>query len=214
MRNSIVLADDYPIILKGMEAIVREMGFEQIDSYENGLQALNKIYASKPDYALLDIQMPGMCGLEVIEQMRRKNIKTKTIIYTMYTDMALFERAKKLNVDGYLLKEFAIDELKKCILSIERGNNWYSPLLEEKLQSSKLTFTPDLYCKLSNKEKSVVKAIADKKSTQEIAEELFVSVKTIENHRTNIIKKLELPKKKNVLLIWAIENKGFFPLVE
>lgn len=214
MNRSIVIADDHPISLRGMESVLIRMGFNIIGSFGNGLHALNKIYLSNPDYALLDVQMPGKCGLDIVEEMLPKKLKTKTIIYTMYNDLALFERAKKLGVNGYLLKEFAVDELKLCVQSLENGVNWYSPNLEDKLLGSKTSFTPELYCKLTSKEKAIVKSIANKQSSQAIADELFMSIKTVENHRGNIIKKLELPREKNALLIWAIENKGFFPLVE
>lgn len=214
MNKSIIIADDHPISLRGMESVVIRLGYNVVGSFDNGLHALNKIYSAKPDYALLDVQMPGMCGLDIVEQMQPKKLKTKTIIYTMYNDLALFERAKKLEVNGYLLKEFAIDELKLCLESLERGENWYSPNLEEKLLGSKPSFAPELYCKLTSAEKAIVKSIANKKSSQEIADDNFMSIKTVENHRTNIIKKLELPREKNVLLIWALENKGFFPLVD
>lgn len=214
MKKNIIIADDHPITAKGMETTLQNMGYNVIGSYTNGLQAFNHICLNVPEYALLDVQMPGLCGLDILEKIRAKNIKTKVIIYTMFNDLSLFKQATKFNVNGYLLKEFALDDLKACMKAIELGKNWYHPKLEEKLNLNQVTFSPELYSKLSSKERLIVKCIAEKKSTKEISEEQFIGEKTVETHRRNIKKKLNLDESKNALLIWAIENKGFFSLME
>lgn len=215
MASTIIVADDHPITARGMESILMTMGFDVLGNYQNGLQALNHIITHVPDFALLDAHMPGLCGLDVVQELKSKNIKTKTIIYTMYTDLALFEQAKELGVDAYLLKEFALDDLKECLDELRSGNKWYHPMLEEKLSASKgQSFKPDLYCLLTPKERSVLSCIADNMASRDIAKELFVSEKTIESHRRNIKKKLELSDNKNALLVWAVKNKGFFSLFD
>ncbi|WP_034057765.1 DNA-binding response regulator [Lacinutrix jangbogonensis] len=214
MPKTIIIADDHPITAKGMETILKGLGFNVIGLYTNGLHAFNNICLHKPDYALLDMQMPGMCGLDIVKNIRAKNLKTKIIIYTMFTDISVFKQAMELNVNGYLLKEFAIDDLKECLNEIEKGNNWYNPKLEEKLNNRKAEFSPELYCKLTTKERSIVNCIANNMSSKEIALEQFITEKTVESHRRNIKNKLELTKKNNALLVWAIENKGFFSLMD
>ena len=214
MAKNIIIADDHPITAKGMEVVLKELGFNVIGSFVNGLHAFNNICLHQPEYALLDMQMPGMCGLDIVEKIRTQNIKTKVIIYTMFNDISVFKEAMDLEVDGYLLKEFAVEDLKECLEAIELGKKWYNPKLEEKLQNSKVSFSPELYCKLSPKERSIVKCIADNRSTKEIAVEQFISEKTVESHRRNIKNKLKLSEKNNALLVWAIENKGFFPLMD
>ncbi|WP_420572652.1 DNA-binding response regulator [Kordia sp.] len=214
MRKSIIIAEDHPITARGMENVLTTMGYHVLGTYQNGLQALNQICLQKPDYVLLDVQMPGMCGLDIVENLHKKNIKVKTIIYTMFTDINLLEQAKNLNVNGYLLKEFAIDDLKECMHALERNMNWYNPKLEEKLKKTKVTFSPELFCKLTTRERAVLNCIANNMSTKEIADEQFISERTVESHRRNIKIKLNLPDKKNALLVWAIENKGFFSLME
>ena len=214
MQKTIIVADDHPITAKGMVSILNDLNFKVISNHQNGINALNQIKLEKPDYCLLDVQMPGLCGIDILEKLKNKKLKTKVIIYTMFTDLSLFKRAEQLGVDGYLLKEFAIDDLKQCILSIESGKQWYSPKLLDKLSKTTITFIPELYSKLTSKEKQVLSAIAQDKSSKEIAQDQFISEKTVETHRRNIIKKLEIPKRKNALLIWAIEHKGFFSLMD
>lgn len=214
MPKNIIIADDHPITAKGMETILKGLGFTIIGLHTNGLHAFNDICLRKPEFALLDMQMPGMSGLDIVEKMRAKDLKTKIIIYTMFTDISIFKQAMELQVDGYLLKEFAVDDLKECLHAIEKGEKWYNPKLQEKLDKSKDTFSPELYCTLTTKERSVLTCIASNMSSKEIALEQFISEKTVETHRRNIKTKLNLTKKNNALLVWAIENKGFFSLME
>lgn len=215
MVKTIIIADDHPITGRGMESILLTMGFDVLGNYQNGIQALNNILSKKPDFALLDAHMPGLCGLDVVQELKTKKSTTKTIIYTMYTDVALFQHAKEFGVNGYLLKEFALDDLKTCLQTLNEGHNWYHPLLEKKLKDNEqYSFKPDLYCTLTPKERTVLSSIADNKTSKEIASALFLSEKTIETHRRHIKQKLQLSNNKNALLVWAITNKGFFSLFE
>ncbi len=214
MAATFIIADDHPISLKGMESVLKAMGFCILGSYANGLQALNQIILEEPDFVLLDVKMPGLSGIDIAEQIKNKCLKSKIIIYTMFTEASLFEQAKQLNIDGYLLKEFVLEDLEKCIIEIKKGNTWYHPKLEKKLKENMVSFSADLYCKLTKKERIILLGIANNKSNKQLAKEQFLSERTIESHRRNIIKKLDLPNKKNMLLIWAIENKGFFSLID
>ncbi len=209
-----IIADDHPIILFGAMSILSNMGYQILSTHHNGTQALNAIRATQPQLALLDVQMPGICGIDILEEIRKHQLSIKVIIYTMFTDAHLFHRAKELGVNGYLLKEFATTELNSCVKNIEKGRDWYSPEIENKITKSSRGFNPKLYCRLTTTEKTVLKAIADKKTTKQIAAENFICIKTVESHRRNIINKLDLGHERNTLLIYAIENKGFFSLSE
>ena len=214
MPRNIIIADDHPISGKGMEAVLKSLGLAVIGLHTNGLHAYNDICLHKPQYALLDMQMPGMTGLDILEKIRAKNIKTKIIIYTMFTDISIFRKAKELNVDGYLLKEFAIEDLKSCMKALEKHQRWYNPKLLEKLNKSKTSFSSALYNELTLKERAVLKCVANNMSTKEISEEQFISERTVETHRRNIKNKLNLTEKNNALLVWALENKEFFSLMD
>lgn len=213
-KPTIIIADDHPITAKGMETVLLKMGFNIVGMHQNGVQALNQIIIEEPDFVLLDVQMIGLSGIDIAEQIKSKNLKSKIIIYTMYTDISLFERAKSINVHGYLLKEFALEDLNKCITAIKKGKQWFHPELEEKLKKDIVSFSPELYAKLSIREKQILTRISENASTKEIANEMFITEKTVESHRTSIIKKLDLPRKKNALLVWAIKNNGFFSLMD
>jgi len=214
MPKKIIIADDHPISAKGMETILKSLGLVVIGLHTNGLHAFNDICLYKPEYALLDMKMPGMTGLDILEKIRAKNIKTKIIIYTMFTDISIFRKAKELDVDGYLLKEFATDDLNTCIKALEKNQRWYNPKLLEKLNKSKTSFSSELYNELTLKERAVLKCVANNMSTKEISEEQFISKRTVEAHRRNIKNKLNLTEKNNALLVWAVENKEFFSLMD
>lgn len=205
--KTIIIADDHPVTLNGMKTFLEQLGYIVMYTCDNGINAFNQINAFKPDYAILDLNMPGLNGLEVLEKIRQTNKTTKVIIYTMYNEKALFEKAVKLGVNGFLLKDFAIEEFELCLEALSHQKFWFSPKLEQTLSMSDQDNKQEKFLLLSPAERKIVSMIADEKSSKTIAEQLFISEKTVENHRSNIIKKLNLSTSKNSLLIWALENK-------
>ena len=203
----ILISDDHPFTLMGTKSYVEGLGHEVCEICNNGITAYNRIGQLEPEIALLDINMPGMNGLEVLEQLQKGPLSTKVILLTLHKEMSIFKRAQELNVKGYVLKEFSTDVLDTCIQAVLRGETWFSPQLEQKLQLDKSEGTNDnALDKLSFAEKKVVKLIGQQHTTKEIAQILFISEKTVENHRHNIMKKLNLPAQNNALLIWAVQN--------
>lgn len=204
--ETILIADDHPVSLNGIIQYVSSLGYEVIGQFTNGITAYNNILALKPDYAILDISMPGMNGLEVLEKIRHKSKSQKVILYTMFDDMALFNRAKSLDVNGYVLKDFALEELKECLSYLKYKKQWFTPRLSEVLVQGKDFTDTDKLNSLSAAEKKILSLVGLQKSSKDIAEQLFITEKTVENHRGNIIKKLELAGGKNTLLMWAVKN--------
>jgi DNA-binding NarL/FixJ family response regulator len=199
-------ADDHPILRKGITNLVVESpDMEWVGSAENGTEALKKILILEPDVAILDIEMPGMTGIEVAKTLFEKNISTAVVILTLFKDETFFRRALKSGIKGYLLKESSEKEIIDCIRSVSQGRAYVNAsmshlLFAEKEEKSALS-------KLSQHERNILKLIAKSKSTAEIAEMLFLSPKTISNHRNNISKKLELKGEQNGLLKWALAHK-------
>lgn len=200
----LLIADDHPFTLMGTKAFVESLGYKVEDVCSNGITAFNLISLHQPTVAILDINMPGMDGLEVLEKVYRQKLPTRIILLTMHKEMTIFKKANQWGVAGYILKENAQEELQKCIEIVKRGGQYISKNLEKDLvidthsdnqnyAIEKLTFT----------EKKVLELIAQQRTSKQIADMLFISEKTVEGHRTNIIQKLELPKEKNILLIWA-----------
>jgi DNA-binding NarL/FixJ family response regulator len=205
---NIIIADDHPIVLFGTKTFVEQKGYHVISACENGLEAYNQIVTKMPHIAILDMNMPGLNGMEILEKLQHTKHPVKSILLTMYNDVALFNKAKELGVKGYLLKDFAIDELEKCLNEVKIGNSYFSKHLSHMLtvQHSK-DVNPALEL-LTFAEKKILDLVVQQKSTKDIAAQLFISEKTVETHRSHIIKKLNIPPGKNALLIWAMKMKG------
>jgi DNA-binding NarL/FixJ family response regulator len=205
----ILISDDHPFTLMGTKAYVESLGHHVCELCSNGISAYNMILNHRPDIALLDVNMPGLNGIEVLEKLQKLVPKTNTsvILLTMLKDVSTFNRAKSLNVKGYLLKEFATEMLETCINAVQEGRTWFSDELGHQLQmDSTSANTDNLVGKLSFAERKILELVAREHTTKEIAKLLFVAEKTVENHRNSIMKKLELPAEKNALLKWAIKN--------
>ena len=206
MKETVIIADDHPVTLNGIAQYVASLGYNVLRTYTNGIAALNNILALKPDYAILDASMPGKTGLEVIENVRSKNKTIKLILYTMYNDTALFEKAKTLEVNGYVLKNFALEELETCLAQLRYNKQWFSPRLQSSLVMKDGATANEKLQTLSASETKIIEMVALGNTSKYIAEHLFISEKTVENHRSNIIKKLGLAAGKNVLAIWAAQH--------
>lgn len=201
----ILIADDHPFTLQGTRSFVESYGYKVIDTCSNGVSALNLITLHHPDIAILDINMPGLDGLDVSKKVQENKLKTKVVLLTMHKEMTLYKKANEYGIYGYILKEHAHTELEKCLTEIQKGSRYVSEHLEEDLIPDAINGHNEL-SKLTLSERKIVELIAHQKTSKQIAELLFLSEKTVEGHRSSIITKLGLPKEKNILLIWAIQN--------
>ncbi len=202
--KKIITADDHPLLLKGLNNFLIEKNYNIIDSGTNGKEALELIVKLNPDIAILDIQMPYMTGLEVAKECKIKNIKTKIILITFHKEKMLFQKANELNIFGYILKEFAIEEIENCIKSVSNDVPYFSPRIKDLLGIN--PYKDSYLDLLTPSEKKILKLIAKDKTNKDIASLLFISHRTVEKHRSNIIQKLKLEHKTNSLLIWAKDN--------
>ena len=205
--QTIIIADDHPITLSGIRVYIENLGYHVLDTYQNGTDAYNGIMQLSPDFVILDLNMPGMNGLEVLEKVRAVNNDVKIILYTMYHEKSFLTKAKELGVNGYLLKDFALEELVICLEKINNDEDWFSPKLEVALTINKHDDVKTKLLTLSQAERKVLELIGEDHNTKTIAELLFITDKTVEKHRSNIIKKLGLPSEKNVLVRFALQNK-------
>ncbi|CAD0009593.1 response regulator [Flavobacterium chungangense] len=201
----ILIADDHPFTLMGTKSFVESYGYRVEDTCSNGISALNLIKLHMPDIAILDINMPGLDGLDIAKSIQESKLKTKIILLTMHKEMTIYKKAKEYGIYGYILKEHAQTELEKCLQEVKKGHQYISTFLKDDL----ITDTPNdnnelAYLTLS--ERKIIELIIQQKTTKQIAELLFLSEKTVEGHRSKIIDKLGLPKEKNALLIWAMQN--------
>jgi len=205
MKNqTIITADDHPLLLKGLNDFLLEKNYNIIGSGNNGKEAYNLIVKENPDIAILDIQMPYMTGLEVAKECKKNKITTKIILITFHKEKVLFQKANELNIFGYILKEFAIEEIETCIKSVTEGTPYFSTRIKELLGIN--PYKESYLSNLTPSEKKILKLIAKDKTNKEIASLLFISHRTVEKHRSNIINKLNIEHKTNSLLIWAKDN--------
>lgn len=207
-----VIVDDHPLFRQGLrQAVESDERFEVIGQADNGKTALGLIAQLHPDVAVLDVNLPGMNGLEVAAALRAKKSKVSLVILTMLKDEQTFNRALNLGIHGYVLKENITDEILNCIAAVSRNEAYVSPSMSEFLlrrrsrAESLASHKPGLE-DLTVAEKRILKRVASGKTTKEIAAELFISPRTVETHRSNICEKLEL-SGANVLLQFALENR-------
>ncbi|QNJ97295.1 Two-component response regulator [Constantimarinum furrinae] len=203
---SLLVADDHPMLLKGLTDELTENGFNVAATAGNGAEALNLIAELQPDVAILDIEMPLLSGFEVIKKSREKNVSTKFILLTSHKEKGFVLRAKKFNISGYILKDEPFVELEKCIHAVVRNEVYFSTAFDEVFTTQ---VSPELekIKFLSPSERTIVRLVAQEKSSKEIAEILYISHRTVQKHRTNIIAKLDLPASGDALSLWTAENR-------
>lgn len=205
---SIVIADDHPVMLKGLYDELNDNGYNVVGQGINGMQALELILTLKPTIALLDIDMPLLTGFEVIKMAKEKNIDTKFIVLSFHKENNYIAQAKTLHINGYLLKEDSFPVVADCIKKVvENEKVYYSPSFEDAALRDVSEELKRLGY-LTSSEKTILKLIAQQNSTQEIADILCVSGRTVEKHRSNIINKLELETGHRTLARWALFNKN------
>ncbi len=201
---SIIIADDHPLLLKGLSDFLLEKGYNLVGSGNDGREASNLILKEKPDIAILDIQMPYMSGIEIAQKCKQIDIDTKIVLITLYKEKELYQKAQELNIFGYILKEFALEEIETCIKTVTEGIPFFSDKIKEYIGI--ISLEDDELSILTPSEKKILKLIAKDKTNKDIASLLFISYRTVEKHRSNIINKLKIEPKTNSLLIWAKEN--------
>lgn len=209
MNTSIVIADDHPLMLRGLTDFLTSKGFNILGSAEDGNSAYNLIVKLKPEIAILDIRMPHKTGIEIAEACKKNNLPTKVILITFDKEEEVFDEAKKHNVYGYILKEFAVEEIETCIKHVINGKPYFSEEITEYLNNSHLVEKPEYLDLLTKSELKIIKLISENNTSQDIAEDLSISIRTVDKHRSNIVSKLGLDNKPSSLLIWANLNKNY-----
>lgn len=211
-KISILVADDHPLLLKGLRSELLELGFNVLEGAINGAQALEIIVSEKPTIAILDINMPLLTGFEVIKKCKEVRVETKFIILTSYKEKGFVLKAKKMNIDGYLLKDEPFGEIKKCIKSVLK-NQFYASAIFNEIFNNQVSPELEKIKFLSPSERTIVRLISKENSSKQIAETLSISTRTVEKHRSNIISKLDLTSGSESLTKWITKNKDLIELI-
>lgn len=208
MKIKILLADDHHLVRKGFRALLEELDFvEIVGEAANGKEALALLRnGAKPSIALLDYEMPLMNGLEAAEEIQRDYFGVKVIMLTMLQSKELIEEAVGKGVSGFLFKNTSIDELSNAIQRVAAGETYFSS--DVTLTLLKPVHKPDapLLALLSEREIEILKLVAQGFSSTEIGQKLFISPRTVDTHRNNIIQKLEVSGIAG-LVQFAVRNK-------
>jgi len=213
-KISILIADDHPLFRAGVKQTLEKLETAEIYDAEEGDKALQIIRELEPDVAVIDIRMPGKTGLEILSELYNSGVTTKIILLTMYKNVNYFYQAVSLGVKGYLLKETAVQDLVEAVKTVHSGGTFISSRLKALIESGKTDeFQNKLLVNsvnsLTSAERQIMKLLANWKTNCEIADILFNSTRTIENHRANISDKLNL-RGVHSLVQFAIENRELF----
>lgn len=207
----IVIADDHPIFRSGLSQLLKSEAIIEIaGEAENGEKAEAVIRETLPDVVILDIDMPGKGGFEVAQDLIAEKVPVQIVFLTMHKNETLFNRALNLGAKGFVLKDSAMEDILNAVKTVSRGEHFISPALSSfllKRTRSKAEFEQDnpSVKDLTPTERRVLLMIGAYKTSKEIADELFISQRTVDTHRNNISTKLGL-KGAHALLKFAIDN--------
>jgi len=210
-KLSIVLADDHTILREGLRALLTaDPGFEVVGEARDGREAVRCVEKLGPDLILMDLSMPRMSGMEAIREIRKRYPDTKIIALTVHKTEEYLLSTLQAGADGFVLKDATHGELITAIKNVMGGKSYLSPGVSEKviegyLQGKKSTQSLSSWESLSQREREVLKLIAEGYKNKEIAEDLCISLKTVEKHRANLMKKLDLHNAA-ALTVYAVDK--------
>jgi DNA-binding NarL/FixJ family response regulator len=210
----IVIADDHPLMRRGLRMSVEEdPGLNVVGEASDGEMALQLVTKHVPHVALLDIEMPKLDGLGVAREIVKRGLKTEIIFLTLHSDQEFFRSAMSLGSKGYILKDSAVQEVVVGIRAVASGRPYLSSAITAELLQKREKPAPKpgnaLTSNLTPTERRIMQLIAHGKTSKEIGGELSIHYRTVENHRTNICRKLELEGEgANALLRFALQNKA------
>jgi DNA-binding NarL/FixJ family response regulator len=209
----IFIADDHPIFRHGLRQIIEKAPqLKVVDEAEDGETAWLKLAASDAEVAILDVDMPGRDGFEIVRAIRQQRLNIAVIFLTMHKDERFLNQALDLDVRGYVIKDSALTEIVNCIRAVASGQEYVTPqltgfLLNRSRRAAALAAQKPQIAALTPIERRVLKLVAAYKTNKEIADELRLSIRTIEHHRSRINDKLEL-EGHHALLKFALEHQS------
>lgn len=208
MAVEVIIADDHSMVREGLKQLLELDGdIVVIGEASDGVECLDLLEKKLPQALLLDINMPNMNGLEVLEKIKEKKLDTKVIILTVHNEVEYLLKAVEIGIDGYMLKDSNSDELKKAIYSVIEGESYIQPnlipilnskMIERDVEKEKLAL-------LTKRELEVLKLMAVGSYNKEIGEKLNISERTVKNHISSIFKKIDVSDRTQAA-IFAIRN--------
>lgn len=208
----IVLADDHRMFRQGIKALLGdEKDFQVVAEADDGLQAVRLCEQHQPDVLVLDLIMPGLRGMDVARQVSERLKRTRVVVLSMHADEAWVMEALRNGASAYVLKDAHAAELIKAVREVAAGRRYLSPPLSERaidayIERARRGESTDVYDALTNREREVLKLVAEGHTNAAIAQKLFLSPRTVEAHRASLMHKLGLRSQAD-LVLFAV-NRG------
>jgi len=210
-KIKVYLADDHQMLIEGMKAVLNTyLDFEIVGFSLNGVNLIEKVLATNADVLIMDISMPEKDGLAVLRELSQfPNITFKIIVLSSYDDLKLVREVMQLGARGYLTKQCVGENIIESILEVQNDEEYFCKIIRDKIfeafTKSHTEINLDENISLTEREQVILKLIALEYSGKEISEKLFISVNTVETHRKNLLKKLNV-KSSIGLAKYAIKN--------
>ncbi|MFT5204657.1 MAG: DNA-binding NarL/FixJ family response regulator [Candidatus Aldehydirespiratoraceae bacterium] len=198
-----MLADDHRMLREGLSRSMSEHGFDVVGEARDGVEAVNMAYSLAPDVVLMDVSMPEMDGVEACRQVRLAVPGTKVVMLTMHADQDVLANAIRAGACGYLVKDCSTEEIAEAVRMASNGDTALSPQLAASMldEVRKLDMAPSREERVVTKrEEEVLQSIADGCSTSEVAEQMYISQKTVKNHLASIYQKLDARDRTQAVL--------------
>lgn len=200
-KTKVLIVDDHMIVVEGVKKYISEQpDFEVVGTASDGLEAVRKVKDLKPDIVIMDVAMPNLDGIQATFEIKKLNDENRVVIFTMYTDSAYAVALFRAGVSAYVLKGEPVSDLLVALKAVRDGGTYFSAVINESIRRHMEHIelgdvkgageVQDGLAKLSTREKEVLPLLADGNSIREIAERLFISPKTVETHKYNIMEKL------------------------
>lgn len=210
-KKRIVIAEDHTILREGLKALLSSSNeLEVIGEAEDGREAVKLASELEPDLMLMDLSMPRMNGIEAIKEIKKRNPEIKILVLTVYKTEEYVLASLQAGADGYILKEANHSEFLLAIKNVLMGKNYLSPeisgkVIEGYLKGQQLHAPVTIWDTLTSREREILKLVGEGYKNREIADDLCISLKTVEKHRENLMKKLDL-HTASALTSYAIEK--------
>jgi two-component system response regulator NreC len=210
-KARIVIAEDHTILREGLRSLLSSNPiFEIVGEAEDGREAIRCVEKFKPDLILTDLSMPRMNGMEAIKEIKKESPATKVLVLTVHRAEEYILATFRAGADGYILKDSTHSELVMAVKKVLSGKHYISPEISEKviegyLEGKKTLKSRTSWETLTQREREILKLIAEGYKNKKIAEDLCISVKTVEKHRANLMEKLDLHNIQ-ALTTFAIER--------
>lgn len=211
-KYKILLTEDHTLLRAGLRVLLsQDPDLEVVGEADNGRDAISQAAALNPDLVLMDISIPGINGIDALGEIKRRHPETRVLVMTIHKTEEYVQAALRAGADGYILKDASQDELRVAIRSVLGGKRYLSPDVSSAVITAYLSGGKEsggmvtAWDKLTRREREVLKLVAEGHGNKYIANYLCLSVKTVEKHRANLMKKLDL-HNASTLTAYAIEN--------